>query len=123
MKTKIKSLTPPMDKAKQALYLLAMRMKTEIESAADYHQPWVIAPTPMGWRLENDHPQAAVVEYGRAAGSRPPPTEVIREWCVTNGIDPEHAYVIARSIGEDGIPAQYVVRDVMDAHRYDRIKV
>lgn len=45
-------------------------------------------------------------EFGRRAGSKQPPTEEIRGWARRHGIDPKLAFVIARSIGRKGTPAQ-----------------
>lgn len=51
------------------------------------------APTPPGWR------------YHSGNGGMPP-LEIIRRWCTRHGIDPNNAFVIARSIARNGLPAR-----------------
>lgn len=49
---------------------------------------------------------ARVVEEGRRAGSRPPPSAAIARWLGRKGGDPAMAFVVARSIGRRGIKAR-----------------
>lgn len=44
------------------------------------------------------------VHEGRRPGSRPPPTEAIKQWLHDKGGDEDLAFVIARAIGRRGIP-------------------
>lgn len=55
-------------------------------------------------------PYAAYVEYGRRAGSKPPPMQAIFEWMTMKGMEADHraAYAIAKKIGKDGIPPKRV---------------
>jgi hypothetical protein len=55
-------------------------------------------------------PYASFIEEGRRAGSRPPPVDAILEWMTQKGLEPDKsaAYLIARKIGRDGIPAKHV---------------
>jgi phage gpG-like protein len=46
---------------------------------------------------------ARVVEFGRGAGTTPPPTAPIAAWLSRHGGDPNAAYVVARAIGRRGI--------------------
>jgi len=55
-------------------------------------------------------PYASIVEEGRRAGAKAPPVASIVEWMTQKGIDPSDsaAYLIARKIARDGIPAKRV---------------
>lgn len=53
----------------------------------------VSVPTPPGWT------------YHSGNGGMPP-LEIIRRWCTRQGIDPANAFVIARSIARNGLPAR-----------------
>jgi bacteriophage HK97-gp10 putative tail-component len=55
-------------------------------------------------------PYASVVEYGRRAGGKQPPTQSIYQWMTQKGLEASMsgAYLIARKIGREGIPAKYV---------------
>lgn len=49
-------------------------------------------------------PYAETKDKGRRPGRTAPPTRAIAEWLSAVGGDPKAAWVIARSIGRDGIP-------------------
>lgn len=46
--------------------------------------------------------QAAAIEYGRAAGSRMPPSGALLPWMERHGIAPELEFVVRRAIAERG---------------------
>lgn len=54
-------------------------------------------------------PYASFVEHGRKAGKMPP-VDKIYEWMSKKGIEPDRrgAFLIARKIGRDGIPAKNI---------------
>lgn len=53
---------------------------------------------------------ARVVEEGRGANKRPPPSAPIAAWLRRKGGDPSRAYVVARAIGRRGIrPRPYLI--------------
>jgi hypothetical protein len=110
-----KAMAKAMALAQRKTRAWAEEIVSEVEASADYAAPWEITRTPRGWTISNPHPQAAVVEYGRARGAKQPPLDAIREWCISKGIDPEYAYPIARAIAEDGIPPRYVLRTVISS--------
>lgn len=45
------------------------------------------------------------VEFGRAPGSKPPPSSALRDWLRRHGLDESLAYPVARAIGRRGIQA------------------
>jgi hypothetical protein len=49
---------------------------------------------------------ARVVEYGRRPGKKQPPLAPIKRWCKRHLGDAGAAYMVARHIGRDGIPAR-----------------
>jgi len=71
---------------------------------------------PSSVRVYNKERYASVIEYGRRAGARQPPSGVLVPWVRTKlGIRGPAAktvaFLIARKIGERGIPARPVLRD------------
>lgn len=72
--------------------------------------------TPRGAVLRVDAPHAAVVEYGRRADRKPPPTAPIALWAVRKlGLSPKEAesvaWAIAHKIGKKGIkPKKFFAR-------------
>lgn len=83
--------------------------------------------TPRGAVLRVDAPHAAVVEWGRRPGQRPPPRAPIALWCVRKLGLPEdeaetRAFLIARAIGRRGIkPKKYFARAMRKIR--DRLRV
>ena len=57
---------------------------------------------------------ARAVEFGRRAGATQPPSGPIAAWLASKGIDAP-AYVVARAIGQRGIPARPFLRKAFDA--------
>lgn len=51
-----------------------------------------------------------VMEYGRRAGAKPPPTGAIANWVEDKFGDRSLAFVVARSIGRKGIKPHYFLR-------------
>lgn len=49
-------------------------------NTGDFIRRWRMVETRNGARLINDHPAAAVIEWGRRPGSRMPPWRAIMEW-------------------------------------------
>lgn len=52
-----------------------------------YIQRFKALRTRLGAELRNDAPHAGVIEHGRRAGRKPPPTAVILSWIRRKGID------------------------------------
>lgn len=64
--------------------------------------------------LWNQQPYAAVVEYGRRPGRRPPPSQVIEKWLERRvGLDRKEAmkraWIVARSIGKKGFAGVHIL--------------
>jgi hypothetical protein len=51
-------------------------------NTGDYLRRWRWITISDGARVLNDHPAAAVIEYGRRPGSAPPPEQAIRDWLI-----------------------------------------
>lgn len=60
---------------------------------------------------------AAAIEHGRGAGKKAPPSDALAGWLQRHGGDPRLAYVVARSIGEDGFPARPFLRPAAEEQR------
>lgn len=84
----------------------------------DYRRAWKARPDTragsQGLLVSNDRPYAGVIEYGRRAGARRPPSEPIARWAQrklglpyarAKGI----AFVIAKRIGERGLRPRRVL--------------
>jgi hypothetical protein len=65
-------------------------------------------------------PYASIVEEGRRAGAKAPPVESILDWMVMKGLEPDArgAYLIARKISRDGIPAKKVFEKGVNKARF-----
>jgi len=91
-------------------------------SSGDYRRRWTVADTDQGATLYNPLPYAAVIEHGRRPGARMPPTDVIQRWVVAKRIaKPKEArsvaFLIARKIAKDGIPAKKVLERAVKQFR------
>ena len=66
-----------------------------------------------------------VQDQGRTPGARQPPTEPIAAWLRRKGLDPDNAFVYARSIGIRGIEGKFFFReaaeDVLEEENIPRI--
>lgn len=66
------------------------------------------------------------VDQGRKPNSTPPPVAPIKEWCRQKGIEVSAAYAIAKSIGENGIPAtnisEKMFKQALDNIAYRRLE-
>ena len=59
-------------------------------------------------RMGSKLPQAPVIEFGRRAGARMPPPDLIEEWAHRHGMDGA-GFVIARAIARRGLPAHHIL--------------
>jgi len=96
-------------------------MKTDemgVENEGHFKRSWKHVPTHDGAELVNDAPYAAVIEYGRRPGARPPPFGPILRWVelklVQEGaVEPEEAedvaWAIRQSIATKGIPPKRIL--------------
>ncbi len=77
------------------------------------HEDEGTSDTLTGFVYSNYEDQAAIgaIELCRGAGLAPPPVSAIEEWLAWAGGDPEMAYVVARSIGENGTEGHFMFRD------------
>jgi hypothetical protein len=90
-------------------------------SNGDYLRMWkyqVLAGK--GVRFYNNHPAAGVIEYGRRAGARRPPSSAVLPWVTRKlGIRGDEAksvaYVVARAIGERGLQPRRVLENAIPA--------
>lgn len=91
-------------------------------STGAYRRSWHVEDTKEGSRIYNPLPYAPVIEYGRRAGARQPPTKALIPWVIKKGLVRGGnvqakarglAFVIARSIAKKGTPARPVLRRAM----------
>lgn len=83
-------------------------------NTGDYLRRWRWISIPDGARVLNDHPAAAVIEYGRRPGSAPPPPLAIRDWLIRRLRMKEAqanrvARAVAIAIGRRGLLARHVL--------------
>jgi len=78
----------------------------------------VVSPsTSVIGRAGTNQPYAEAVEFGRSAGSAPPPPDALLGWMRRKGIDAELAFVVARSIGRKGIRPRPFMKPGYDVNR------
>lgn len=65
-----------------------------------------VAPLAVTTLVGTNVPYARAVEFGRGAGTTPPPAAPIARWLARKGGDPKAAYAVARAIGRRGIPGR-----------------
>jgi len=83
-------------------------------NTGDYLRRWRWITISDGARVLNDHPAAAVIEYGRRPGSAPPPEQAIRDWLIRRLRWKEAkanraARAVAMAIGRRGLLARHVL--------------
>jgi hypothetical protein len=79
-----------------------------------YKRAWKAQRTPTGARVYNAAAYADIIEYGRRAGARQPPSEVIARWAQRKlGLKKKDAkragFLIARAIGRRGLKPRRVM--------------
>jgi len=99
-------------------YLEAETLKRKIFHRKTFARSWrmVLGNVPSSVRVYNKTYYGSVIEYGRRAGARPPPSHVLVPWVRDKlGVRGKEArtvaFLVARKIGERGIKARPVVRD------------
>ena len=71
-------------------------------------------PISLGASVGTNLPYARAVEFGRGAGTTPPPVAPIAAWLKRKGGDPRLAFVVARAIGRRGIPGRPYLTKALD---------
>jgi hypothetical protein len=99
-----------------AIYLQNRTTELQIMDTGRYRRSWTWANLRTGAKVFNRAPYSPVIEYGRRAGSRMPPTGPIARWAQRKlGLSAKDAknaaFAIAKSIAKRGIPAQRVMTD------------
>lgn len=79
-----------------------------------YRQAWQVELTKTGGRIFNTRPYAGVIEYGRRAGAKRPPTKAIELWAMRKlGLNAKEAksasFAIANAISKRGLAARRVL--------------
>lgn len=79
-----------------------------------YRQAWQVEKTPTGGRIFNTAPYAGVIEYGRRAGAKRPPTKAIELWAMRKlGLNAKEAksasFAIANAIKKRGLAPRKVL--------------
>lgn len=87
-----------------------------------FRRAWKATPAPDGAYLFNDAPYAGVVEFGRRAGSRMPPRDVIAHWAQRRlGMSRQDAmaaaWVIGRAIARRGLVPRRILNGSLDELR------
>lgn len=83
-----------------------------------YRQAWAFELWPTGGRIFNTRPYAGVIEGGRRAGSKRPPTRALKLWAMRKlGLSEEEAesasYAIANAIAKRGLAGRKVLTGPM----------
>jgi hypothetical protein len=83
-----------------------------------YKRAWRAVPTERGAKIMNDLVYAAVIELGRRAGARMPPSDAIARWAQRKlSLSELEArsvgFVIARAIARRGLPPRYVLTNAL----------
>jgi len=65
--------------------------------------------TPMSVTVSSRHPGAVAAEFGRRAGTPPPPASALRDWAARHGLSGLE-FVLARAIGQRGIKGRFFMR-------------
>ncbi len=84
-------------------------------NTANYKRSWRADRTELGAVVANQAPYAAVIEEGRRAGSRQPPTEYIKRWAqrrlgLSEAEAAAAAFPIARAIAKKGLKPRRVLQ-------------
>jgi len=100
------------------LYLEKETLQRKIFHRKRFARGWrsVIGNVASSVRVYNREKYASVIEYGRRPGARPPPSAALVPWVRDKlGYRGKQArsvaFLVARKIGERGIPARKVIRD------------
>ena len=85
-------------------------------NTGDYLRSWKAEKASYGARYYNDRSYAAVIEWGRRAGRKPPPKIRIEEWARRRlGLNEKEAkraaYPIARAISRRGLVGRRIMED------------
>jgi hypothetical protein len=102
--------------ARSIPHLVAAGDATGRVNTGNFRRNWRSRAIDVGAEIFNNAPYAGVIEYGRRKGARQPPSEPIARWVQRKlGKSREEsqsiAFLIARKIARDGIPAQHILRD------------
>ena len=97
--------------------VVAETQRKRVFNTGHYEAAWKAERIVDGIRLYNLAPYAGIIEYGRRPGRRPR-SEWLIPWVMRKFRLPQKAaagiaFVVARKIGQKGIPGRYVLRDAM----------
>jgi hypothetical protein len=89
--------------------------KAKAVNTGRYRMGWKYQFMPTGVRLYNDTPYAAIIEFGRRWGRRPP-IEPLAQWAMRKlGLTAKEArsaaFAIANSMAKKGIPGKHVIQN------------
>lgn len=81
----------------------------------NYLRSWKVKPTDLGATLYNIAPYAGVIEWGRRAGRRAPPVQILATWVQRKlGLSRKEAqsaaFAISKAIAKRGLRARKVLR-------------
>lgn len=103
--------------ARSVLYLQNETSKAGAFDRGGFKRGWryQLVRDPMGVKIYNSTPYASVIEEGRRPNRRPPPSDALVPWVrrklgVSRKEAKSVAYVVARAIGERGIPGKHILK-------------
>lgn len=70
--------------------------------------------SPMEYRVRSSHPGALAAEFGRRAGTPPPPASALRDWAERHGMAGLE-FALARAISRRGIKGLFFLRKARES--------
>lgn len=103
-------------------YLESESLRAKILYKGKFARGWRFEAAGESARVFNKTPYAIVIEMGRRADKRPPPSQVLVPWIAQKfGVSMKEArqlsFVVARAIGRKGIMARPIIRNPRVAKR------